>query len=279
MTNKPQEIRKILGIAPDCDLAEVVITPAMARELIKYNTNNRTRSKEYEKEYAADMREGKFVMAETMVGFNRKGEMTNGQGRLYACIDANKKFTTVVCMKLEQNIHMDKGRSRKTADNIKLAGALKGICNDSSSSVMTVKALLRTSRSSARVRDEEVVDFCKKHAKIIDKTYELGLLNIKGGKRAVFKVEIAAALLAAAINNVDLNKLVHIRNILTEGMSVDSSDKIILNYRDKAFELYGNNSGSVRKQLYFGAQHVIYVYDNKMRTTSVKMDSEYYHVF
>lgn len=279
MESKVQDIRKILGIDTECNLAEVVITPKMARELIKYNTNNRIRQKQREKEYIADMKENKFVVAESMIGFNAAGELTNGQSRLYACIESNKEFTAVVYMKLEQNIHMDTGRTRKTVDNIKLSGALKNICNDNSNSIMTVKALLRVSKSSSRVRDEEVVDFCKKHAKIIDKTYELGLLSLNGGKKAVFKVEIAAALLSAAINGVDMDTLVHIRNMLTEGMSVDNRDKIILNYREKAFELYGSNSGSVRKQLYFGAQHMIYVYTNKMKTTSIKMDSEYYPIF
>lgn len=278
MTTKTQDIRKILGIPMDCDLAEIVITPEMARELLKYNTNNRARNKQREKEYIDDMKEDKFIVAESMVGFNKAGELTNGQGRLYACVESKKAFTAIVYMKLEQSIHMDTGRARKTVDNIKLSGALKNICNDSSNSIMTVKALLRVSRSAPRVRDEEVVNFCKKHAKIIDKAYELGLLNINGGKKAVFKVEIAAALLAAAINGVDMDTLVHVRNILTDGMSIDSKDKIILNYREKAFELYGNNSGSVRKQLYFGAQHMIYVYENKMRTTSIKMDSEYYPI-
>lgn len=279
MTSKTQDIRRILGINAECDLAEVVITPEMARELIKYNTKNRSRQKQREKEYIADMKENKFAVAESVIGFNKIGELTNGQSRLHACIESNEAFTAIVYMKLEQNIHLDTGRTRKTVDNIQLAEALKGICNDNSNSIMTVKSLLRVSRSAPRVRDEEVVDFCKKHAEIIDRAYEFGLLNLSGGKKAVFKVEIAAALLSAAINGVDIDTLVHIRNMLTEGMSVDKRDKIILNYREKAFELYGSNSGSVRKQMYLGAQHMIYVYVNKMRTTSVKMDSEYYPVF
>lgn len=270
MTTKTQDIRKILGATMDCNLAELVITPEMARELLKYNTNNRARNKQREKEYIEDMKEDKFIAAESMIYFNKAGELTNGQCRLYACVESKKAFTAVV--------YMNTGRTRKTVDNIKLSGALKDTCNDNSNSIMTVKALLRVSRSTPRVRDEEVINFCKKHAKIIDKAYELGLLNINGGKKAVFKVEIAAALLAAAINGVDMNTLVHVRNILTDGMSIDNKDKIILNYREKAFELYGSNSGSVRKQLYFGAQHMIYVYENKMRTTSIKMDSEYYTI-
>jgi len=276
MSSKLNEIRKILGLKPDCSLAEVVITPTMAKELVKFNTKNRARQKAREKEYTADMREGKFAVSESMLGFNSEGELTNGQGRLYSCIESNTSFTSVVYLKLEQNIHMDTGRTRTTVDNLQLAEALVGICNDNANTIKSVKTLLRVGRGASRVRDEEVVDYCKKHAATIDKAYELGLLNLTGGKNAVFKAEIAAALLVAAINGVDFNKLVHIRNILTTGMSVANSDKVILNYRDKAFELYGNNSGSVRKQLYLGLQHTIYCYVNNMKNTKIVVDSEYY---
>lgn len=273
------KIREILGLDDECYLAEVVITPKMARELLKFNTKNRARHKGRENEYIADMKEGKFTVQESMVGFDSEGVLTNGQGRLHSCVESSIEFLTVVYLRLEQNIHMDTGRTRKTVDNIQLAGALRGICNDNANTIKTVKGLLRVSQCAARVRDEEVINFCKAHAKIIDKAYEMGLLNLSGGKKAVFKLEIAAALLAAAINNVDMNDLVYIRNMLTEGMSVDARDKIILNYREKAFELYGNNSGSARKQIYFGAQHMIYVYTNNLKTKSVKIDSEYYPIF
>ena len=276
MASKLNEIRKILGLKPDCSLAEVVITPDMATELIKFNTKNRARHRGREKEYTADMREGKFCVSESMIGFNSEGELTNGQGRLYSCIESGTAFTSVVYLKLEQNLHMDTGRTRRTVDNIKLSEALVGVCNDSGDTIMSVKTLLRIARGTSRVRDEEVIEFCKKHAAIIDKAYGAGLLNLHGGKKAVFKSSIASAFLIAAINGVDFNDLLYIRNLLTDGMSINSRDKIILNFRDKAFELHGTETSSVRKQLYLGLQYTIYCYVNNKKTTKIVVDSEYY---
>ena len=273
--SKLNEIREILGMQSE-DLKIVTITPEMARELVKFNTKNRARQKQREKEYASDMKEGKFQLSESMIGFGSNGELTNGQGRLYSCIEANVPFQSVVCLSLEQNIHMDTGRVRKTVDNIKLSEVLNGVCNDHADTITTIKELLRLASNKGRVRDEEVVDFCKKYADTIDRTFELGLLNLHGGKKAVFKSDMAAAFLVAAINGVDLNKLVHIRNMLTDGMSVDKKDKVILNYREKAFELSQHTSGTTRKQRYFGLQNVIYCYVNGKKSSQVIVDREYY---
>lgn len=274
--DKQKEIKKILGTSSN--LCKVTITPDMARELLKYNTENRTRNKAREKEYIQDMKEGKFCLSESMIGFNKHGVLTNGQSRLYACVESGFSFQSVVSLELEQNIHMDTGRGRTTVDNIKLSKALKDICNDHPSTIKTVKTMLRTANNAARVRDEAVIDFCKEHAEILDKSLELGLLNLNGGKRAVFRSEIAAGFLAAAINNVDLDDLVYIRGVLTEGCSIKDKDKIILSFRDKALELSSYHSGSARKQLYNGVQHTIYVYTNNKKNKVVKTDSEYYPV-
>ena len=279
MASKLNEVRKILGLRPSQDLAKVIITPDMARQLVAYNTKNRTRSKQREREYTADMREGKFGMSADMITFNQVGELTNGQGRLYSCIEADTPFETVVYLDLDQNIHMDTGRTRTTVDNIQLSNALDGICNDKSDTIRTVKALLRVGRGVGRVRDEEVLDFCKKHGTIIDQATDLGLLNLHGNKVDLFKVEIAAAFLVAAINGANMSDLAHVRKILTYADSLDPRDTTIRTMREKLFTFHGNQSGSVRKQVYYGMQYTINCYVNKKQNVTLQLSNEYYPLF
>lgn len=279
MDKNTVKIRKILGMG-NKDLAVVIITPDMAQELLAFNTNNRPRQKNYEKEYAEDMIEDKFGISESVIGFN-DGVLTNGQTRLQACVASGKPFETIVYLKLAQNIHMDTGKGRSDVDNIRLNKAVSDYIDDNANSIKTVKALIRTSQSKPRVRVEEVVEFCKDHAEAINKSSEFGLLNLTGGRKYVFKVEIAAGFLAAAINGVSMEDLAHVREIITYGRSEDDRDIVILNFRDQILILCGNGgaaSGSVRKQLYYGTQHAIYSYVNNTKAKVSKLDSEYYPV-
>jgi len=275
--NAVKEIRTLLNMK-DINLKQVTITPKTAQQLLQYNTNNRARQKVREKEYAQDMREGKFGLQESMISFDENGVLTNGQTRLYACIDAQCNFDATIFIGLNQNLHMDTGKSRTTVDNIRLSKALDGIINDNPFSIQSVKTLLRVSQHINRVRDEEVVKFCKEHADKIDEAYEYGLLNLSGKRKYVFRSEIAAAFLAACINDVDINDLIHIRAILTDGRSVDEKDIIIQNYRDKIINFSGNSTYLVKKQAYLGAQHVIYCYTNRKRNRAILVDREYYPI-
>lgn len=278
MANQLQQIRSLLGMSTNCNLKQVTITPDIATELLKFNTHNRPRQKKREKEYAADMKEGKFGLQESMISFDSSGVLTNGQTRLYACIMASTNFNTTVYIGLEQNLHMDTGKARNTVDNIQLSGVLDGVIDTNSNSILTVKQLLRLSQGVSRVRDEEVVKFCNKYKKEINSCDSLGLITLHGGKKYLFRSDIAAAFLAAHINGVDLTDLAHIRNVLTDGRSIDSSDIIIQNYRDKVLELGSSKSGTIKKQLYYGAQHTIYCYVNHKKVKLIKLDCEYYPI-
>ena len=279
MDKNTTKIRKILGLG-NKDLGIVTITPDMAQELLAFNTNNRPRQMNYEREYAEDMLENKFHISESVIGFN-DGVLTNGQTRLQACIASGREFETIVYLKLVQNIHMDTGKGRSDVDNIRLNKAVSEYIDDNASSIKTVKALIRTCKSKPRVRVEEIVQFCKDNSEAINKASEFGLLNLTGGKKYVFKVEIAAGFLAAAINGVAMEDLAHVREIITYGRSTDERDIVVLSFRDNIHTLCGNGgaaSGSVRKQLYYGTQHAIYSYVNNTKAKVSKLDSEYYPI-
>lgn len=279
--NNISKIRALLKFKPNETVKTITITPEIASELLVYNTHNRPRQKSREREYAEDMKIGKFGMQESMVSFDENGVLTNGQTRLYACVRANTSFKTTVFIGLAQNIHMDTGKTRSIVDNVKLNDAVSDYMNCNNVSIKVVNEVLRIKHNIySRVRVEELVEFCKKYGSYIDDLYNLSILSTRGNPSALFKVQISAAFLIAYLNGVEIEDLKHIREILTSGQSVSDCDIIIQKFRDKLMQIQSNGgiSSALRIQVYCGTQYVIWCYTQGKKVKRVIMNNEYYPI-
>lgn len=273
------EVKGILGFDNDQNLGFVRITPEIAEQLLKYNKHNRPMQSTRVKEYANDMEHGKWCLSESVIGFGNDGVLTNGQTRLQACIQSNTSFQSIVCTCLEQNIHMDTGNTRRVVANIMLNGEVDSYINPNANSLKTVLEVIRISNNKQRVTAEPVVEFCKRYGYYIDSAYNNGLLTLQGSERGLFRVQIAAAFLAATMNHVDKTALMRIRTVLTSGMTSDPSEEIIIRWRTQLIKLssgIGSQSAVNTKQIYLGTQHVIYCISNNKKTKSILTDKEYY---
>lgn len=124
-----------------------VITPAIAREYLKKNTDrNRKLSKKVVENYAATMREGNWYATHQGIAFNAKGELIDGQHRLKAIIEANVPVVMNVTRGVESEngfFAVDIGRKRTMADTINMSDEiLPEICR-SRVAQETVKAFMR----------------------------------------------------------------------------------------------------------------------------------------
>lgn len=278
MTSNIERIKKLVGMSYNSDVAIVTITPAIAEELLKYNTHNRPRQERRIKEYIADMQKGKWVLSESAIGFDKDGVLTNGQTRLEACVKSGKSFQTILCTVLEQNIHMDTGNVRRVIDNIILNGDADELICVNRVSLSTVCDVLRII-GHQRVTPEPVIEFCQKYGKYIDNAYNNGLLINTGNVSGLFKVSIASAFLVACINDVDLSLLMHIREVLTTGITTDEKDTIIIRWRDKLISMNGSGTTACKKMLYYGTQDLIHTLEHNKKRKIVKTDTEWYPVF
>ena len=92
------------------------ITPAKAVEYLKHNTNNyRKLSRAKYKQYAEDMRAGKWQPNGEAIIFGEDGILKDGQHRLAAIIEANKTVQIAVIRGVDRNVDIfDVGMVRTT---------------------------------------------------------------------------------------------------------------------------------------------------------------------
>lgn len=100
------------------------ITPALAAEYLKANTNNRPCSYARVAELAGAMKRGEWMQNGDAIRFSDDGVLLDGQGRLKACIAAGVSFNTVVVRNLPRDAFktMDLGKKRNLADILAIDG-------------------------------------------------------------------------------------------------------------------------------------------------------------
>ena len=102
----------------------MTITPDLAREWTGLNTRNRKVRYTKVAQYARDMRAGNWILNGETIKIAADGTILDGQHRLYACIQAETPFDSVVIrgLPLEAQDTIDTGMTRKFADQLALRG-------------------------------------------------------------------------------------------------------------------------------------------------------------
>jgi hypothetical protein len=101
-----------------------IITPDKAAQLLQRNEANRPITKAVVARYAEEMRKGNWSLNGSSIAFDAMGNMTNGQHRCYACVEAGVPFQTVVLYDADENAFntIDSGRNRTGSDILSLVG-------------------------------------------------------------------------------------------------------------------------------------------------------------
>lgn len=102
----------------------VTITPAYARELLGRNTQNRKISRTNYKTLVRAMVRDEWKLNGEAIKVDENGFILDGQHRLYACIEADKAFETLIVEGLPSDTQdtMDTGKSRSVADVLEIRG-------------------------------------------------------------------------------------------------------------------------------------------------------------
>ena len=113
------------GTAPAAITTETMtVTPDLAGEWTLLNTRNRTVRYNKVAQMARDMKAGKWMLNGESIKIAADGTILDGQHRLYACMQAEVPFETIVIkgLPLEAQDTIDTGMSRKFADQLTLRG-------------------------------------------------------------------------------------------------------------------------------------------------------------
>lgn len=262
---KTQEIRQILGMKPNEDLARVTITPDMAKELLNYNITNRVLSNDVITKYARQMQEGRFEEQADDIGFYN-GELTNGQHRLNACVKAGVPFKAKIDLMLKRNLYTDRGFTRNTHDNMKLNNVFENKVSDEYSKTVAavVGAYIRMNNFNKTSDPYYHAKFIENYHKEMVELCECKVMTIRGDVKPFSKAEVSAAFLVAYLNGVSKDILMHIRNVLNDGQKIDEIDTLIIKYRQLLNGKFGNTTlkTSDMTSLYNGITYIIYRYAN-----------------
>jgi len=103
---------------------QITITPEQAKKLLLNNETNRPKTLSVIKEYANDMREGKWELNGETIKLNSDGGLLDGQHRLEACILADTPFNTFIVQVKSDNAFdtIDIGKKRTGADTFHVQG-------------------------------------------------------------------------------------------------------------------------------------------------------------
>ena len=105
--------------------AVVFIEPAIASQMLRFNCkNNRSLNKKQVSRLAAEMKQGKFQVSDSAICFSSTGEITNGQHRLSAIVEADIGQWCLVMLNTnkDQGLRFDLGKSRSMSDRITFNG-------------------------------------------------------------------------------------------------------------------------------------------------------------
>lgn len=272
------DIKRLLGVSYKSSCDDVTITPRVAEELLKFNTNNRPVNRRALKRYISSMEKGDFVKSTDTISFDKDGKLINGQHRLLACVQAGKPFESTVQFNGIQHLEVDRGVTRTPEDNILISGFISGVSKDA---IRASKFILARLNGQQRVENDELKSLVEYNRDIIEKLDGLGVLKTQSQVWGVYRVYTPAALLSAAMCGVDLTTILHIKDVILTGIMSSPDDAILIKLRDnlgkKKVTTKKTNQDAAK---YYMIQHCIYLYLNGKGTDDKKIkinrDKEYY---
>ena len=135
------------------------ITPALAKEYLKKNTDNyRPLKRHLINSYAASMKAGRWEMNGEPIVFGENGILKDGQNRLAAVIKSGCTVQMAVTRGIKDNVKIfNMGEKRTPTDIVKAEGF---DCD----STVTAAANIIVNRFSGERTGPAVIDYVKKHA-------------------------------------------------------------------------------------------------------------------
>lgn len=105
----------------------VKITPDIATAWLEGNVHNRPIKDRIVREYAEEMKAGRWSLNGEAIIFDSDGSLANGQHRLWACVSSGVTFESVVVhnVKPAAFLTIDRGSRRSTGDALYISGAGK----------------------------------------------------------------------------------------------------------------------------------------------------------
>lgn len=198
----------------------VLVTPEVATEWLKQNTNNRRLKPTVINSYATDMLSGRWTLTNDAITFDNLGTLTNGQHRLNAIIKSKTSQYMAVMCGIQHNINMDRPAMRSVGDNLSIFSDLPDI--------LTRKHCIGMSNFLRKyINDGTYVwksnygmyDFIKENETSLFNFFtEVGVHNPSRGQKTKFNTSsVLAAFYLAYRNGVELDLIKNMKHVMYTG--------------------------------------------------------------
>lgn len=148
-------------------ITQETITPDMAREYLKYNTENyRSINKFRVMSYASDMRNGKWQLNGEAIKFDASGRLIDGQHRLQAIVSANVPAEMLVIREVPEGTNLYDIGSNRSLGQIAKA---RGIVGSSYTQVMAVANWMVSNSHHFGIGRAVVMQYAEDHAEDLEK--------------------------------------------------------------------------------------------------------------
>lgn len=225
---------------------EMVITPEIAEEMLKHNTNNRSPRTSWVSALASDMKEGNWELTPTPIVFLKDGTLLDGQQRLMAVVKSGVACKFMVCTNAEPTMSIDNGIKRSMRDQLMMGdSALKGDYI-SPLTLSTVRMIMQIKTSKFHCTSHQVESFIVENIETINDLIEC---TKKDQIRGIAIAPVHAAIFTALKNGVDKAKVASFYAVLSSGYQESKNDKMIVIHRNWLQQYGGtrNHSDAVAK--------------------------------
>ena len=225
---------------------EELITPDIAREYLKQNLKNRNVRQKKVREYASDIKAGKWAASPQPIAFYENGILADGQHRLLAVIEANTPATFYVTYDVPNDCTIfDRGISRTPADTMKLSNISSPV---STTNGVAIVNFLFSPSGSFKVSDSVMVDFVNEYEDLLITT--LSLTNSRHKSNQCRKSPVMAAVFCALYCGMSEDGLKKFIAAVNDGFVDKSEQYAAIVLRNYIIQTYAGATHAERKFLF-----------------------------
>lgn len=226
----------------------VEISPKMAADwLATFNEKNRKLRESRAKQYAADMKAGKWELTHQGIAFDADGRLTSGQHRLQGCVAAGVSFKSLVvlnCWTAERAcIDQVFGRNVKDVATLVYSDDVSGRLI----SVARAMAYGRNLRAPVPMTNQQVYDFIGQYRRPLGTVMAAVTRNVRGVTTATVLAPIARA-----ATTTTKEKIQGFCGLLIDGLASKKSDRAAILLRNRLLENSGSLNGTEGRARAYG---------------------------
>lgn len=232
------EIKEKLGVDTSADMAKCNVTPQQAAWILRRcNRVNRAMRKKHVEQLRHDMESGHWYSDIDYIGFDKNGNLLNGQHRLKAVATSNLEFVTLKFdFDAEQHISMDTGEARKWAHQVAIAKKVGVvICSDQWHKIII--SMMKIAGVEVMPTNTDLQEIFEKYSDKFETLDQAGVFNL--GKIAATSVK--AALTMCYLDGVGIEVIKHFAEVLRDGITRSDNDIPIIRLRDELIGMKGSS--------------------------------------